>query len=248
VQVVYRVGRSLAPLSLTVVTRGDLHAYGFWALFELHRDGGGWAQGGDLAAVGTSSGTGPYVYGVAGAPGACPAGPGCSVPGSGMLGDSSVRFSGLRPRATSRYYVVSAYDDVRVEAGTPGWRVRDVRGAQARRVLADRSAGSTGAGVLGGHAEHFTSATAPGGRYGSVVFAALPCESGGVGAAVLTGRGALAPGAGMPPVQPRCSPTTYAGGFTWAYSRRPTEWLLSGDVKGVGSGLTRLFVFDLPRP
>lgn len=249
VQMIYRVGKSLAPFSITVHDKST-NAYGFWTILELRREGRRWRQGDGVGFVAEGGSVSPVAYGIPGSPlPACPSAPGCSYPDAGVLGGSGAQFEGVRPRSTSVYYVISAYSTATtIDLGSKGWRVKDVPSPGVRRVLADHSSGSLGVGGMGQYVEHFTSAAATGGRYGSAVYASLPCAGGGMGAARLTGRGALDVSGDMEPVQPTCSPTTKAGAFTWAYSPLQTTWHLDGDVRGVGYGLTRLFVFDFPKP
>jgi len=101
---------------------------------------------------------------------------------------------------------------------------------------------------MGRSVEHFTAAAASGGRYGSAVYASVPCDQRGIGSAILSGRGAMEPGDLMPPEELRCSPTTVAGGYNYAYTSLQTTWTLKGDVVGGGSDIDRLFVFDFPKP
>lgn len=248
VQMIYRVGKSLAPFDITLQVRNATHAYTFWTVLPVERNRAGWRQSNTFSTVAEGGGISPVVYA---APGSsvpsCPEAPTCSYPDAGVLGADGQLIRNVTPRATSRYYVISAYADVTIDVSSKAWRVKDVANSGARRALADHSPGSTGAG-LSYYAERFTEATAPGGRYGSAVFAALPCEEGGNGEARLTARGALDPAGDMEPRHPTCAPTAKAGGFTWAYTQQHATWRLAGDVTGVGVGLTRLFVFDFPKP
>lgn len=243
VQMVYRVGSALAPFTISVVASSG-EAYGAWFAVGIHRDGEGWTQeatGGYSGIVGAPL---PRAYGVSATSvvPSCPGTPGCSYP---------VEFDGSRgflatPEATSRYFVASTHARVRVEVDSSSWRVRDVV-LPVRRVTPDRAA-SVGAGALGRAVEHFSSATTVGGRYGSAVFAAVPCDGGGTGSAVLTGTGASEPGDVAPPSPLRCSPTSKAGGYAFAYAPAATTWTLRGEVNGLTASDDRLFVLDFPRP
>ncbi len=245
VQLISRTKASLAPFRLSIIASSD-NDFGMWTLLQLERDGKRWKQ--DPSGIGgytTITGTPfPSVYGTPGPPlPSCPDMPGCSYP---------VPFDGSRsydatPQAMTRYYVISAHASVRIELNTKGWRVSEVRGLSARRVLAP-NATALGAGAMGRHVEHFTTATTSGGRYGSAVFADVPCEGGGTGSARLTGRGAIDITGDREPRPLECRPTSGVLSYNFAYSPVQTSWTLTGDVKGIGYNITRLFVFDFPKP
>jgi hypothetical protein len=246
VQLVYRVTSSLAPFEIAIHSKGT-HAYGFWSVLEIQRQGRGWRQGAGFTMVAQGGSAAPIVYGAPYSPlPPCPDGPACSYPDAGLLGGSGAIVQNVRPQATSRYYVISAYDTTTVEVPA-GWRVKDVHDVGVRRVLADHSAGSVGVGA-GQHVEHFTGAVAAGGRYGSAVFASVPCDGGGVGSARLMGHGALDVSGLTEPGPLSCSATARGGAFAWAYTPLQTTWRLDGDVTGIGEALTRLLVFDFPKP
>ena len=245
VQMVYRVGKSLKPFHMIVRTvTGD--SFGMWYATELVREGGRWTtrQGG-VGGVQSSGGTAyPHIYGVPPASSVpqCQGEPGCSNPDP--LNRGAIRFS-ARPVATTRYYIASTHNEVKIELDTTEWRVKDVRDVKVRAIQAAQS-DAVGVGAAGRFVEHFRSATAQGGRYGSEVFAAIPCDFGGTGSARLVGRGAHV-GDGIAPAPITCSPR---GGiaFEFAFTRHQTSWRLEGDVKGVGIAPTRLFVLDYPKP
>lgn len=245
VQMIYRTGKSLAPFHITVTAK-SANGRAVWFASELHRHGKKWRvyTAGPLA---SSRGfMSPTVYG---APGAsvpsCPDLPAqaCDFP---IATDASMSWE-LQPQATSRIYVVSAYmDGMKIDLDTNGWRVKEVKGLNARRVVA-KDADAAGANVWGESVEHFTSASAPGGRYGSVVYASLPCGETGQGEARVDARGALDIGGDMKPQPLRCGLRTTGGSWAFFYTPESATWRMAGDVTGVGYDTTRLLVFDFPK-
>lgn len=238
VQMIYRATKSNAPLTITVRS-GGYDDYSMWYFVELQRRGKGWINPDGVNGIADGGGfVYPTVYGLpTGTTPPCPDPPGCRYP---VGFDASARFT-VTPAATSRYYVVSTHDDTRVELDTKGWRVKDVPNPGIRRVFPE-AAKATGIRLAGVTVEHFTSAAAPGGRYGSAVFASVPCGRGGVGSARLTARGIA---------EPRllqCGLRTYGGSFWFTYSPVQTTWRLDGDVHGLGAFTSRLLVFDFPKP
>lgn len=241
VQLVYRTGSSLAPFDLTLVASTD-NDYGMWYLVHVRRVGDRWVPisdgvGGFFGIAGTLV---PAAYGLPTKPPGCPDTPGCRYP---VPIDGSIRFT-VKPTPTSRLYLVStsAHTNLRVELDTKGWKVKDIPNPGVRRIFA-QDAQSTGGGLASSHVEHFTSASAPGGRYGSEVFATVPCDYGGTGSAWLTARGL------DEPRHLRCGRPFTVDNYDYAYSPVQTVWQLKGDVTGIGSsGYDRLFVFDFPKP
>ena len=245
VRMLYRVGGSLAPFDIEIVA-SSTDDLGMWFAVELVRVRNRWVERtgtgfGGYAEIAPSAY--PNVYGrpefTAVPP--CPAATACASP---VPFDGSRRFR-VTPTATSRYYFVSTRADVRINASGAGWRLKDVPNPGVRRVLGHR-ADATGARTLATAAEHFRSATAPGGRYGSSAFAYVPCERTGTGTARLTGRG-VTTGDGIPPHRLECGLTS-AYPYEYAYTPLQTQWRLAGDVIGAGSAIARLFVFDYPKP
>lgn len=246
VQLVYRTGRSLAPFQITVAAHGP-DARAMWFATEIHRAGRGWAVG-QAGPLSTHTGAPlPTVYGTpadATVP-RCPDAPSaaCQYPITTDAGGSWQ----AKPAASSRYYIVSAHDDtVRVTVGSTGWRVKDVAGLTARRVFAQQ-ADATGVNAWGQPVEHFTSATAAGGRYGSVVYAALPCGQTGQGQARISARNVRQIG-DVDPEPLQCGLRTTGGSFNYFYSAQQTTWRLDGDATGAGGDGTRLLVLDFPQP
>jgi hypothetical protein len=120
-----------------------------------------------------------------------------------------------------------------VTVSTPGWRVRPWRPSM-RTVTSDR-AGTTGVRALHRSIGTFSGAEAPGGRYGSLGWARLPCEENGWGSAELTGgrrRWAL-----------DCDLDTSALDHTAG----STTWRLAGEATGMAGAVTVLTVVDFPR-
>jgi hypothetical protein len=247
VQMLYRTGGSLAPFDVTVEASSD-NDLGMWFAIELFRPKGRWIEragtgfGGYADIVGAPY---PTFYGhpATSAVPRCPGQPGCAWP---------VPFDGSRgfvakPTPTSRFYFVSAHANVRIVVDAPGWRLKDVPNPGFRRVFADRSQ-AVGASSTAVTPERFTAASAPGGRYGSAVFAYVACETTGYGTARLTGRGArVFNQVDTPPDELVCEPHRSDNG-EYAYTENHTTWHLRGDVVGVGSSITRLVVFDFPKP
>lgn len=123
---------------------------------------------------------------------------------------------------------------------SPGWRLVRTR-LRTRYALSD-SGGATSVRVAGEQPEHFTEATLPGGRRGSIAVGSAPCRllhnhgyfREGYGTATLTG--------GTAPADFDCQrdiddPVAVAEG--------PTTWRFAGDVVGNSMGPTRIAVIDL---
>jgi hypothetical protein len=245
VQMVYRTGPSLAPFDLSIVASSD-NDYGMWFAVELIRHHGRWTENADSGFGGYHEIIGPPYPTVYGRPEtsalpSCPGMPGCAYP---VPFDGSQNFH-VTPTATSRYYIISTNASVRIDLDTKGWRVKDVPNPGFRRVFTSHTQ-ATGLRTASVAVEHFTSASAPGGRYGSSAFAYVPCDRGGTGTARITARGATT-GNGIPPETLRCGPFG-AYDYEYAYTPYQTTWRVDGDVVGSGDGLARLAVFDFPKP
>jgi hypothetical protein len=157
----------------------------------------------------------------------------------GDFGRSSIYFTTtLTPAANTRYVVTGDGTGMQVTVDTPYWTVR-LSNVTARRVLSPQS---TATGVQGpmGTVEHFQSATAHGGRYGSFAYASVPCDGYGAGSATLSAAGFAGATLG-------CQPVTDNAAI--ASTNVAADWTLRGDVVGVDGGfLRRLFVLDYPKP
>lgn len=118
-----------------------------------------------------------------------------------------------------------------------GWVARPVANA-FRVVTADRSDASGLTAVAGSvNVEHFRGATVGGGRYGSSVFATVPCDLVGAGGAELSFEGERAGTLDCPNF-----------GFTFGEAWVPGTWTTAGDVVGDYVIPIRLLVFDHPKP
>lgn len=128
----------------------------------------------------------------------------------------------------------------------PGWRVRETHAPRFRRLLGEDTSEFSARTLNGVSIEHFTRAELPGGRYGSIAFAHIPCDSAGYGAAHLSGG--VEEGGGVSAPDLGCDPLDAfdAGGGDRSY--RATRWRLVGDVVGDYATFTRLAVFDFPKP
>lgn len=244
VRMVHRTGASLSPFHIALSgTASDERA--MWFAVELIRERGRWVEHsangfGGYQEFGTSPQPQAYGRPEASVLPRCPTGPACATPVP-LRHDAAYL---VRPRSTSRFYVVTAHADVRITVDAPGWRVSDVPNPGFRRVLG--ATGATGVRAASTAVEHFTTASATGGRWGSSALAYVPCERGGTGEAVLRARGATRDG-DLPPSPLQCEPNRcYC--HEYAFTTSPAHWRLSGDVLGVGSYTARLVVFDFPRP
>jgi hypothetical protein len=139
----------------------------------------------------------------------------------------------------ARFFVAGTRGHVKVSVNDRAhWRITPVSlGARAVRAAQSKAMGMTWLGT--GH-EHFQSASAPGGRYGSIVFGQVPCYTYGAGSAELvadngdSGWGISCEGA-LP------------WNFDFADTSRPATWTLEGNVVGDSYSSLRLFVLDYPK-
>lgn len=139
--------------------------------------------------------------------------------------------------------VVVRAGTARIHLSSPGWRARETSPLGLRSVEAE-TADATGMTTTTTTIEHFTGASAPGGRRGSAAWLLAPCERGGSGTLI------LAPSPVRPSDPSRevtCAPPGSAA-YTVADSSVPrtTTWTVRGDVTGLTEGRTRLVVLDLP--
>lgn len=161
--------------------------------------------------------------------------PDCQVACTDPAGTPSAYVFSSNGHATDATVYVATWDVVgaSVELTAPGWRVS--RWTPAMRVVT-----SDDAGDLGAHAAHttvgrFSGARAPGGRYGSLGWTRLPCDTYGDGWGRLTG--------GRRPYALDCAGPVSALDHT----ARRTEWRLAGEATGIGSVVNVLVVVDFPR-
>lgn len=144
------------------------------------------------------------------------------------------------------YYVIAQNFDVQKITTSPGWKPpRELAAPPAVRLV--RKSGD-GVRVNWAGVEHFTGASAPGGRYGSAALAWIPCDlPGGSGSAVLRG--------GEPVPHPYAKPNDgthhvrcdTSSTVAWSATSRPTTWHLDGEATGYTAIPDRLVVVDLPR-
>ena len=230
-QVVYRVGRATSTVGIDIAATA--HDNGFWWVVELQRSGRHWDYPDRQGSWAESDGLGPVVYGTP--IGTTPACPVCTTPVAMPLPDHGT----FKSDPSSIFYVISENMDMVVTTKTPGWRVKEAPAPTVHRVFGE-DATATGVRTWVGAVEHFTYASVTSGKYGSAVFASLPCQNGGVGSALLTG------GPSVRNLQ--CGLTTY-GGADWDTGiEQPTTWRLKGDATGSGIWQDRLLVFDFPNP
>lgn len=171
------------------------------------------------------------TYGTDADPPACPAEAVCAT-------DEPETFTYRRmvfPLAGHRYFVAGPRGGLTVTLGTPYWRLRPAT-LGFRTVAAGDAAG---AATRGQHAERFRSASAPGGRHGSVAYALPPCQPG-------AGSATLDAGDGAPATAIDCA--ALIGDYKrTAATQRARTWTLKGDVVGKEASPFRLIVFDFPK-
>jgi hypothetical protein len=152
--------------------------------------------------------------------------------------------NGGKPVA-STYYVVTSQSNHALETTiniSPGWRMRPIS-TGFRIVRADTSYRTTGVHYGSQAVEVYRGASAPGGRYGSIAFAVIPCNPlMGVGSASLAGGEPLYPDTGVMTCSSPPRPMTSAD------ATGPTTWRVDGEVIGETPSNNRLVVFDYPKP
>ena len=153
----------------------------------------------------------------------------------GAFGRSGFFFGMKGTPARVRMVVAATNVDVAIKAGK-GWRVSPMP-ATAFRYVAAADADTAGADLLVARAGHFTETSLPGGRYGSVAYASLPCEAEGTGEARLTG--------GLRRPVLRCPAPRHEDPYDAASGA--TTWRLAGDAAGLDGPPVRLAVLDLPK-
>jgi hypothetical protein len=187
-----------------------------------------------------STATGPLVYSQ-GATYGCSAVGTCAV----LAGPGAMSYSVGAAYPTSNapqraYVVVIGVAPTLQPLELDGWRVRLVSNT-VRRTVAGQAA-AAGVTAEDNTVEHFDSASAAGGRRGSVALGAPPCRHVprygaarmAVGTATLTG--------GRKAASMTCPQDVWN---VSAVASGPTTWRLTGPVDGVAWGPTRLLVIDL---
>ena len=146
----------------------------------------------------------------------------------------------LEPTIGTRYLVAGPRGKTKVTVSDKKhWQVRPIS-LGLRTVLA-KDADATGVNWEGVALERFSKASAPGGRYGSAVFAEAPCYTAGAGSATLTsdngdrGWGVTCDGA-------------FPFFFDFASTNEGGRWTFQGNVVGDYVSPYRLIVFDFPKP
>ncbi len=140
-------------------------------------------------------------------------------------------------RSGLSFVVAGPADSLRVKLSNKYWKARKITGGS--RVVAGEDT-ALGATAQDERAEVFRSATAPGGKYGSLVVAQLPCgDREAYGSATFTGDGGE--------VELNCGTARDSNWMT--YTHNATTWNLDGTVVSAGAEMspTRLFVIDVPK-
>lgn len=172
----------------------------------------------------------------------CPAPSSCDV----LTGPGLAYFGLAYPEGTPQpdriYLVLSGLAQEVSLQNSPGWRLRRT-GLVARFTTSDDAGtAATGANIGGQFVERFTSASATGGRRGSIAVATPPCRPlhrfgyfrEGYGTATLTG--------GRQPATFDCQKNL---SDLTAAAVGATTWRFDGPVVGVATGTTRITVIDL---
>jgi hypothetical protein len=228
--------------------RGDLDVYvfthsdgepGVMSSMQLApRKGGGWSRERFMVGMYNPFDTRVAVYG-GGAVTPTPCSDVTAVCGDAPSRHDTVWRARFRPAPGHRYFVAGVTGMFGVYV-PPGWNLR--RSSLAARAVHTRSEPVTAAGAVGAdrRVEVLQSVTAPAGRYGSGVFARVPCDDKdgeSFGSATLRSDGS------DKAVAISCDPEYY--GFSGTSNGR--TWTLSGPVVGEYEFSLRLFVFDYPK-
>ncbi|HWL34631.1 MAG TPA: hypothetical protein VNQ77_00420 [Frankiaceae bacterium] len=241
--VVYEItrARSGGPSSvpLYVVTESD-GTPGVMSFLQLApRKGGGWTRTRFMVGMYNPSDTRTTVYGgpVKTPPLTCPV----ASDVCGQKGDPSVHlfYNEFRPGAGNRYFVALQRGTGMIFT-TQHWRVRQT--SLGARVVSGPGGAAAAAGVdsTGRWVESFVSATAPGGKYGSGVFAMAPCKGDtSVGTATVKSDGSDRA------AEITCEPGGYHAAFSGTLDGR--TWTMQGPVVGETEYPNRLLVFDYPK-
>lgn len=167
----------------------------------------------------------PRVYGVD-----SPCVAACSNP---VDGTTEYGFSSNGHKLDAVVYIATwDVKNVTVELTSPGWRKRPW--TPSMRTVSTEKAGDVGVRASRTSVGRFTGAEAPGGRYGSIAWGALPCEDYGSGSARFTG------GRREWPIDCGHNPRE------WESNAGATRWRLSGDATGVDHIVNVLVVVDYP--
>jgi hypothetical protein len=201
------------------------------------RKGGGWTQSRFSLVMYDLSDTHltAYAHGTTLPSVGCPA-PEDICGKNGTPGDIWLPFK-FRPAAGNRYFVAGPPDDFRVYT-MGSWRTRQV--ALGARLVTTATADAVGTVAAGRRVEAFYSATAPGGKYGSGVFAMAPCRGdNSVGTATVKSDGT------DKAATISCKPGGYYAAFSTTLDGR--TWTVTGPVVGEYRFPYRLLVLDYPK-
>jgi hypothetical protein len=203
-------------------------------LLRPDRESGGYHVSTMGIATSSASGGGVRTYGW---PAPVPPCTGCTP---ATLSGSFGMGTPFQPGPKDRILAAGPRGKVTVKVENPYWRVRETTAVGIRTVMADHSA-ATGVDAQGWAAEVFTSATAPGGRYGSASFGEVPCEDAGAGTATLRADGDSGSNHSV-----TCGPLF--GNIAFGETLDGRAWSLTGNVVGDTTSALRLLVFDFPKP
>lgn len=171
------------------------------------------------------------TYGWPAPPPSCPAA--CGSSDDTVVNRSTVTF---RPQGRDRMFVAGPRGKTTVRSDSAHWRVRVT--ALGMRTVTAEQADATGAVVNRVGVEHFRSAAAPGGPYGSAAFAEVPC-TGGAGVATF--------GSGDGYEEDLVCTNPVDGAWAFLDTTKGRKWTLSGDVVGAYTAPLRLLVLDFPK-
>lgn len=146
----------------------------------------------------------------------------------------------VTPTIGTRYIIAGVRAKLRVTVSDKAhWQVRPIN--LGVRTVLGKDAAATGLSWQGSAVEHFTKASAPGGRYGSAVFGQVPCYTFGAGSATLKAdNGDEGWGINCEGVLPWDS--------DFASTNAGRRWTLEGTVVGDYVFPYRLIVIDFPKP
>lgn len=146
----------------------------------------------------------------------------------------------FRPVPGHRYFFAGPAGKHQVYTSAPHWTTRQ-SSVGARIVTGANDSDAVGALGAGRRVEAFHTASAPGGKYGSGVFAMMPCDTDGgesAGSATVKSDGS------DKAVPISCEPGYYAA---FSATRDGRKWTATGPVVGEYLYPFRLFVFDYPK-
>lgn len=162
----------------------------------------------------------------------CPAAPLCASSGVQGPNTEEVTFRGVA--TGTRLLVAGRRGAVNFSTPTRHWKLRAM--PLGFRVVTAEQSDATGVFVAGGEVEHFRSAQAASGRWGSIAWGHVPCDP-GAGTYTLSLDGAT-----------QESGPCAVESATWpAETQLPGTWTFAGPVVGYSSSSVRLVVLDFPK-